>query len=104
MARIDADRRPLGAAAPPDPRRAASVIDGYVRDGFDRATIARHFQGVSDWATKHGLRGDQIFLGEFGACRSYDNHRAADTASYEAWIADIRKEAEARVSDGRSGR
>ena len=77
-------------------RRADSVIDAYVRDGFDRATITRHFQGVSDWAAKHGLRGDQILLGEFGACRSYDNHRAADAASYEAWISDIRKEAEAR--------
>lgn len=77
-------------------RRAVAAIADYAREGPNRAMITRHFQQVSDWAGRHGIPGGRILLGEFGACRSYDNHRAADDASYRAWIGDVRQEAEAR--------
>ncbi|GLS44528.1 glycosyl hydrolase [Methylobacterium brachythecii] len=77
-------------------RQAAAKIDTYLRAGADRTMIARHFQEVADWARRNGIHGDQIFLGEFGATRSYDNHRAASADSYQNWIGDVRREAEAR--------
>jgi hypothetical protein len=77
-------------------RRAVAALADYDRENADRGVIARHFAQVSDWAERHGIPGGRILLGEFGACRSYDDHRAADTESYRAWIGDVRREAEAR--------
>lgn len=77
-------------------KEAAAKVSAYLASGLDRASIAKAFDEVGDWARRNGVASDRIFLGEFGATRSYDNHRAGDTLSYEAWIRDVRSEAEAR--------
>lgn len=77
-------------------REAAEKVSAYLRTGLDRATITRDFDQVSAWAKRHGIGPERLFLGEFGATRSYDDHRAGDPVSYEGWIRDVRSEAEAR--------
>ena len=77
-------------------RMAAARVSAYLDADRDRDAIAGDFEVVSAWARRHGIPGDRIFLGEFGATRSYDDHRAADPISYENWIGDVRREAEAR--------
>ncbi|MBX9930362.1 MAG: glycoside hydrolase family 5 protein [Methylobacterium sp.] len=99
----DTVRGNVGADAALDPmtrrqveKEAAAKVSAYLASGLDRASIAKAFDEVGDWARRNGVASDRIFLGEFGATRSYDNHRAGDTLSYEAWIRDVRSEAEAR--------
>ena len=77
-------------------REAAEKVAAYLKTGLDRAAIARDFDAVSLWAKRHGIGPERLFLGEFGATRSYDDHRAGDPVSYEEWIYDVRSEAEAR--------
>lgn len=77
-------------------REAAAKVSAYLQSNRNRAAIARDFDAISDWARTNGIPGDRIFLGEFGATRSYDDHRAADPISYENWIRDVRTEAESR--------
>lgn len=77
-------------------RMAAAKVTAYLDANRNRDAIAREFEGVSAWARRYGIPGERIFLGEFGATRSYDDHRAADPISYENWIGDVRLEGEAR--------
>lgn len=77
-------------------REALAKVAAYLKRGSNRTSIGRDFETVSDWARRHGIPGERIFLGEFGATRTYDDHRAADPLSYEAWLRDVRLEAEAR--------
>lgn len=77
-------------------RQAAAKISAYLRTGLNRASIARDFDLVSGWARRHAIPADRLFLGEFGATRSYDDHRAGDPLSYEGWVSDVRLEAETR--------
>lgn len=95
-ANIDADTELNSAARLLVQRQASARIDTYLRAGADRGKIARDFEGVSDWARRNGIPGEQIFLGEFGATRTYDDHHGADPISYEGWIRDVRAEAEKR--------
>jgi endoglucanase len=73
-------------------RRVAS----YIADGFGRQNIAADFDAVQDWARRYGVDPHSIFLGEFGATRTYGNYRASDPVSQEAWMRDVRSEAERR--------
>ena len=87
----------LGAAA----RRAAlaeaqAQTRAYLATGFDGARIARAFDEVTDWARRNGIPADRIFLGEFGATRTYGRYRAADPVSREVWLRDVREAAESR--------
>ena len=77
-------------------RQAEARITAYLATPRNRSGIARDFEKVSAWAKRHAIPGDRIFLGEFGATRSYDDHRAGDPIAYETWIRDVRQEAEAR--------
>lgn len=77
-------------------RQAQTAISAYLQSHRDRAAIARDLEAVSSWARRNGIADDRILLGEFGATRTYDDHRAADPVSYENWIRYVRSEAEAR--------
>lgn len=77
-------------------RQANARIADYFSRPRNRSAIARDFDRVSEWAQRYAIPGDKIFLGEFGATRSYDNHRAGDPVFYANWIRDVRQEAEVR--------
>lgn len=66
----------------------------YLAGGYGRERIATDFDAVSAWARRHGVDPQTIFLGEFGVTRTYGRYRAADPAAREAWLRDVRQEAE----------
>jgi hypothetical protein len=60
------------------------------RDGIDA-----DFTTVSDWARRHGIAPQRIFLGEFGAVTNKRGSDVIDTADRLHWLGDIRQSAEA---------
>ncbi len=46
------------------------VMTDYFDGNVDRPYLAAFFDGVSDWAARHGVGSDRIVLGEFGALKS----------------------------------
>ncbi len=77
-------------------RQVREHVSNYIASGFDRNQIAADFDAVLNWATQHGIDPNSILLGEFGVTRTYGFYRASDPASQEAWIQDVRTEAEHR--------
>lgn len=75
---------------------ARAFVSAALAEGFDRRRIEAAFDEVAAWAARHGVDKRQILLGEFGACRTYGRYRAADPISREAWLRDVREEAERR--------
>ncbi|WP_410825897.1 glycoside hydrolase family 5 protein [Methylobacterium sp. sgz302003] len=75
---------------------ARSRTAAALAEGFDRRQIDAAFDEVAAWAARHGVDRTQIFLGEFGVCRTYGRYRASDPISYEAWLRDVHEAAEAR--------
>jgi hypothetical protein len=71
-------------------------LSKYLASGFSRAQIAADFDAVDAWARRHGIDPHAIILGEFGVTRTYGFYRASDPASQEAWMRDVREEAERR--------
>jgi endoglucanase len=83
----------------PDQRRLAlqqvrDRVSGYIASGFGRKQIASDFDSVRAWAELHGIDPRAILLGEFGVTRTYGMYRASDPISQEAWLHDVRREAE----------
>ncbi|AWN42027.1 glycoside hydrolase family 5 protein [Methylobacterium durans] len=77
-------------------REAQAQARAYIAEGFGRASIVQAFDQVADWARRNAVPADRIFLGEFGATRTYGRYRASDPLSYETWLRDIRELAEQR--------
>ncbi|MGE0847659.1 MAG: glycoside hydrolase family 5 protein [Flavobacteriaceae bacterium] len=75
---------------------ARKRLSDYLASGFGRADIDADFDRVAEWAKDHGIAPEHIFLGEFGAVRSFGPYRGAEAISYEAWLRDVREAAEAR--------
>lgn len=71
-------------------------VSKYLATGFGRAQIAADFDTVDSWARRHGIDPHTIILGEFGVTRTYGFYRASDHVSQEAWMRDVREEAERR--------
>ena len=85
----------------PSDRRRALVevrkrVASYFDAGFDRERISADFDAVSDWAKRNRIDPQSIFLGEFGVTRTYGIYRGSDATSQEAWMRDVRTEAERR--------
>ncbi len=83
----------------PEERRLAlqqvhERVAGYIASGFSRRQIANDFDSVRAWAELHGVDPHSILLGEFGVTRTYGIYRASDPLSLEAWLHDVRSEAE----------
>jgi endoglucanase len=83
----------------PDQRRLAlqrvhERVSSYIAGGFGRRQIASDFDSVRAWAELHGIDPHAILLGEFGVTRTYGMYRASDPLSQEAWLHDVRREAE----------
>jgi endoglucanase len=76
-------------------RGAKAAATAYLDSGFDRRAIWRDFRAVADWATSRHVDPARILLGEFGVTRTYGPYRASDDAAREAWLTDVRVEAEA---------
>ncbi|WP_460448006.1 glycoside hydrolase family 5 protein [Alsobacter sp. SYSU BS001988] len=76
-------------------RGAKAAAAAYMDSGFDRRAVWRDFRAVADWASRHGVDPARILLGEFGVTRTYGPYRASDDAAREAWLTDVRVEAEA---------
>lgn len=77
-------------------RGAQAAVAAYLATGHDRSHVVRDFDLVSGWARRHGIDPRRVFLGEFGITRTYGRYRAADAATLEAWLGDVRREAESR--------
>jgi endoglucanase len=71
-------------------------VASYIAGGFSRKDVAADFDVVADWAKRYRIDPHSILLGEFGVTRTYGNYRASDPASQEAWMRDVRSEAERR--------
>ena len=83
----------------PDQRRLAlqqvrERVSSYIVSGFSRRQIASDFDSVRVWAELHGIDPHAILLSEFGVTRTYGMYRASDPISQEAWMRDVRSEAE----------
>jgi hypothetical protein len=83
----------------PEQRRLAlqqvrERVAAYLTSGFGRRQIASDFDSVRAWAELHGIDPHAILLGEFGVTRTYGMYRASDPVSQEAWLRDVRSEAE----------
>ncbi|MFC3069204.1 glycoside hydrolase family 5 protein [Phenylobacterium soli] len=76
--------------------RAARIATAYWRSGFGPATISRDFEQVAAWARRNGVAPDQILLGEFGVVRNDGPYAGAADPDREAWLTDVRREAERR--------
>lgn len=86
-------------SVPADERRLAlqqvrERVASYIASGFSRRQIASDFDSVRAWAELHGIDPHAILLGEFGVTRTYGMYRASDPVSQEAWMRDVRSEAE----------
>ena len=83
-----------------DKRRALQAVRERVSDyfvsGFNRAQIAADFDAVLRWAQQNRIDPHSIMLGEFGVTRTYGDYRASDPNAQEAWMHDVRVEAEHR--------
>jgi hypothetical protein len=77
-------------------RQAQRYVSEYLASGFGRTQIAADFDEVGNWAQRNGIDLHSIFLGEFGVTRTYGMYRASDPKSQEAWMRDVRTEAERR--------
>jgi len=77
-------------------QRTRERLANYFASGFGRSQIAAEFDTVLDWAVQHRIDPNSILLGEFGVTRTYGMYRASDPASQEAWMRDVRVEAERR--------
>lgn len=93
----------------PDQRRLAlqqvrDRVSSYIASGFGRRQIASDFDSVRAWAELHNIDARAILLGEFGVTRTYGMYRASDPISQEAWLHDVRREAELHGFDGHFGR
>ena len=77
-------------------RQVRERISSYVATGFGRKDISDEFNSVLIWAQRHGIAPSSILLGEFGVTRTYGIYRASDPMSQEAWMRDVRVEAERR--------
>ncbi len=85
----------------PSEKRAALAatrpkVLSYLAGNYGRARVSGDFDAVGDWARRHGVAPDRIFLGEFGVTRTYGRYRAADPIARAAWLRDVREEAERR--------
>jgi endoglucanase len=69
-------------------------VSSYITSGFSRRQIASDFESVRAWAELHGIDPHAILLGEFGVTRTYGMYRASDPISQEAWMRDVRSQAE----------
>ena len=69
-------------------------VSTYIASGFSHRQIASDFDSVRAWAELHGIDPHSILLGEFGVTRTYGMYRASDPISQEAWMRDVRNEAE----------
>jgi endoglucanase len=72
------------------------AVTKYFASGFGAARIGADFEMVRRWAIEHAIDPRDILLGEFGVTRTYEFYRASDPASQEAWLRDVRVEAERR--------
>jgi endoglucanase len=77
-------------------RETRERIASYFSAGFSRRNIADEFDAVLGWAKRQGVDARSIVLGEFGVTRSYGFYRASDPSAQEAWMRDVRTEAERR--------
>jgi len=83
-----------------DKRRALQQVrervSNYFAEDFSRKQISANFDAVLNWAKQHRIDPNSILLGEFGVTRTYGTYRASDPTSREAWLRDVRMEAERR--------
>lgn len=80
-------------AALADARRR---LEAYRRSDFGRASIARAFERIAQWARANDIPPQRILLGEFGARGGPGTITAARPAERARWLRDVREEAEAR--------
>ena len=74
---------------------ARQRLDSYRRSSFDRVTIAKNFDRISQWAQGHHVSLSRIILGEFGARRQDGALGEMRSLERARWIRDVREEAEA---------
>jgi endoglucanase len=77
-------------------QRVRDRVSSYLSSGFDRSQIVRDFDEVVKWTSRYKIDPRSILLGEFNVTRTYGQYRAADPDSREAWLRDVRSEAEHR--------
>jgi hypothetical protein len=56
--------------------------------------IEQRFAAISDWAAKHSIEKNRVFIGEFGVLRQTSSAPGARCADRVRWLADVRKAAE----------
>jgi hypothetical protein len=92
----------IGTSALSAPRQAQAYRDAQVRleqyreSGFDRATVAKEFERIADWARRQGIASDRIMLGEFGARQTALQLSGARASERAQWFRDVRQAAEAQ--------
>src|SRR5690606_10560530 len=86
-----ADREKSRVIAP-----AREPATPHFREGWNAGVIDKAFDGVTSWASRHGIDPGRVLLGEFGATREesiLDRSRAQTRAR---WLHDVRCAAERR--------
>lgn len=75
---------------------AERALREYLNGSPGRARVAADFGKLEDWAKKHGVALDRLFMGEFGITRTYGGYKASPPGPLENWLSDVRSEAEKR--------
>jgi hypothetical protein len=75
---------------------ARRALESYRASSFDRPVIADDFNKMARWAREHSVPMQRVILGEFGAMNNAQRGLATRQDERLRWIADVRREAEAR--------
>jgi endoglucanase len=70
-------------------------LDEYAAGGWNEDALRARFDQVRAWAEKHGLPGDRLILGEFGAMAESGWHGGALDAHRFLWLDAVRRETDA---------
>lgn len=75
---------------------AISTVREYLKADIGAAMIAADFEQAAQWAARNKVDPSRMLLGEFGAARRNEKGNGALNRHREAWLSDVRKEAERR--------
>lgn len=70
------------------------LIDAYVRENADEASVIRDIAAIGRWADRQKLDRRRVILGEFGVLRLPPEARVPDDGSRTRWLATVRRAAE----------
>lgn len=74
---------------------AQATISGYFRENWGEKQLEARFREATEWAGRHGIPTDRLFMGEFGAMlMSRDGRSGAFDADRLRYIAAVRRLAE----------